>query len=180
MDAPNLVRRLHQHRTWVNSQLMAAAAQLTDEQRRASFAIGQGSIWKSLVHLYAAEYIWLETLLGNEDPTVPGDLPRMIPGNQQASGAITTFEELRDKWAALNRRWSEYLQTITEDNLDDQVPKVSSLTGKRSVTRRSDILLHLCTHGQYTTAQIVNMFRQSGVTSLPDIMLISMARMENG
>lgn len=159
---------------------MIAAGQLNDDQRHASFAIGQGSIWKSLVHLYAAEYIWLETLLGDEDPTVPGDLPRMIPGNQQATGAITTFEELCEKWAVLDRRWSEYLQTITEGNLDDQVPKVSSLTGKRSVTRRSDILLHLCTHGQYTTAQVMNMLRQSGVTSLPDIMLISMARMENG
>lgn len=179
MDAPTLIRRLHQHRAWVNCQLMTAAGQLTDEQRRALFSIGQGSIWKSLVHLYAAEYIWLETLLGDEDPTVPGDLPRMIPGNQQAAGAIATFEELREKWSVLDRRWADYLQTITEFNLEDQVPKVSSLTGKRSVTRRGDILLHLCTHGQYTTAQVMNMLRQSGVTSLPDIMLISMARMEN-
>ena len=54
----------------------------------------------------------------------------------------------------------------------------SSWAGGRFGTRRSDILLHVCTHGQYTTAQVVNMFRQVGVAALPDVMLISLAREE--
>ena len=42
------------------------------------------------------------------------------------------------------------------------------------------MLLHVCTHAQYTTAQLVNMLRQLGVDRLPDVMLISMARQEAG
>jgi uncharacterized damage-inducible protein DinB len=38
------------------------------------------------------------------------------------------------------------------------------------------VLLHVCTHAQYTTAQVVNMLRQVGATSLPDTMLITLAR----
>src|SRR5690242_6547717 len=83
MNAVELLQRLHQHRAWVNGNLLTAAANLTNEQLRSEFQIGQGSLWKSLLHLYAAEYVWLETLLGNEAFLVPGDLPGKLPGNQQ-------------------------------------------------------------------------------------------------
>ncbi len=75
MNAVELIRRLHQHRAWVNRNLLAAAAELSDGQLRSPFPIGQGSVWKSLLHLHAAEYVWLEALLGNEAFVVPGDLP---------------------------------------------------------------------------------------------------------
>jgi uncharacterized damage-inducible protein DinB len=73
MNAVELVRRLHQHRAWVNGNLLTSAATLGEERLRSPFLIGQGSVWNSLVHLHAAEYVWLETLLGDEAP-----LPRNI------------------------------------------------------------------------------------------------------
>src|SRR6185295_1152271 len=88
MNAVDLLRRLHQHRAWVNENLLNAAAQLSDEKLRSPFAIGQGSIWKSLLHLHAAEFVWLEALLGNDDPLMQGDLPGKLPGNQQGEGGI--------------------------------------------------------------------------------------------
>ena len=181
MDAVNVIRRLHQHRAWVNGNLLDAAAQLSDEQSRVAYPIGQGSIWKSLVHLYAAEYVWLESLLGDEKPVAPGDLPGMIPGNQQGASPITSLEELRQQWTTLTQRWVDYLNSdsLNADTLEDLVPKVLSATLVRFVTRRSDILLHVCTHSQYTTAQIMNMLRQAGMTPLPDVMLISLARLDN-
>ena len=51
MNTTELLNRLHQHRTWVNGNLLNAAAGLTDGQLQSPFQIGQGSIWKSLVHL---------------------------------------------------------------------------------------------------------------------------------
>jgi uncharacterized damage-inducible protein DinB len=119
MNAVELLRRLHQHRAWVNSNLLAATAQLSDEQSRAPFPIGQGSIWKSLVHLYAAEYVWLEALLGNDDPLLPGDLPGKLPGNQQGQGGVTGPDDLRQKWAALEQRWVGYLASLAPEALDD-------------------------------------------------------------
>ncbi|HEY1785877.1 MAG TPA: DinB family protein, partial [Pirellulales bacterium] len=74
MNAADLIRRLHEHRIWVNRNLRQAAAELSPQALRQSFAIGQGSIWQSLLHLYAAEYVWLGTLLGNEATLTPGDV----------------------------------------------------------------------------------------------------------
>jgi uncharacterized damage-inducible protein DinB len=78
----------------VNGNLLTAAASLRDEKLRWPFQIGQGSIWKSLVHLHAAEYVWLEALLGNDDPLLPGDLPGKLPGKQQGEGGITGLDDL--------------------------------------------------------------------------------------
>ena len=180
MKAVDLVQRLHQHRAWVNGNLLTTAASLSDEQLRSPFQIGQGSIWKSLVHLYAAEFVWLEALLGNDDPLIQGDLPGKLPGNQQGQGRITDLDDLRHKWIALEQRWSGYLASLTPESLDELVYKKSTSygLGRRYATRRADVLLHVCTHAHYTAAQVVNILRQAGAVKLPETMLISLARQE--
>lgn len=104
LNAVDLIKRLHHHRSWVNSNLRTPVDPLSDEQLKSLFQIGQGSIWKSLIHLYAAEYVWLETLLGNDDPLLQGDLPGKIPGNQQGERGITGLEELKHNWSTLEQR----------------------------------------------------------------------------
>jgi uncharacterized damage-inducible protein DinB len=177
MNTVELLQRLHQHRAWVNGNLLTAAATLSDEPLRSAFPIGQGSVWKSLLHLYAAEFVWLEALLGNEGFLVPGDLPGKIPGNQLGEGGITGLDDLRQKWSALEQRWIGYLTSLTPTALEEAVYRKSS-SGQRFCTRRSDVLLHVCTHAHYTAAQVINMLRHVGVAKLPDTMLISLARQE--
>ncbi len=176
MNSVDLIRRLHEHRAWVNRKLVGAAEKLSLEALQRPFPMGQGSIWKSLLHLYAAEYVWLEALFGNEDPLLPGDLPKKLPGNQEGAGAISSLDELKAKWTQLDARWQVYLQTLTPEVLDNAIVKVSSSSGKRHTTRTSDVLLHVCTHAHYTTAQVINMLRQAGAEVLPDVMLITLAR----
>jgi uncharacterized damage-inducible protein DinB len=175
MNAVGPIHRLHEHRAWVNENLRVAALAVDDERLRRPLAIGQGSIWKSLLHMYAAEYVWLECLKDHEQALIPGDVPNKLPGNQEATGGVGSLAELVEKWRQLEDRWREYLQSLSTANLEQGVAKVSS-NGKRTVTRRVDILLHVCTHAHYTTAQVLNMFRQVGSTSLPEVMLIALAR----
>ncbi|QDU49055.1 DinB family protein [Gimesia panareensis] len=176
----NFITRLHEHRRWVNQGLLESVQMLSEAQRRREFPIGQGSIWKSLLHLYAAEYVWLEALLGNTAPVLPGDLPGELPGNQRGEGGVGSLEELSEKWSHLEQRWIDYLEGLTESDLVEIVSKQSTSSGKGRVhrTRRSDVLMHVCLHAQYTTAQLINMLRQAGVQNLPDSMLITLARQE--
>jgi uncharacterized damage-inducible protein DinB len=178
MNAVAPVQTLHAHRAWVNRNLQDAARLLDTEALRRPLAIGQGSIWKSLLHMYAAEYVWLECLLGHEQAMIPGDVSHKLPGNQEGTGGIGSLAELIEHWQLLEQRWNEYLLSLASESLDEPVAKVSS-NGKRTVTRRLDILLHVCTHAHYTTAQVLNMLRQVGCTSLPEVMLIAMARQQS-
>ena len=179
MSAVDLIRRLHEHRVWVNRNLRDAARGLSEESLRQSFQIGQGSIWKSLVHMYAAEFVWLESLHGNERATLPGDVPDRLPGNQLGQGGITTFAQLERKWNELDANWLSYLDELTEPDLAQIVVRIGS-DGVRRSTQRGDVLLHVCTHAHYTTAQVVNMLRQVGAKKLPDVMLIALARQQIG
>jgi len=176
--ALTLIQRLYQHRAWVNQHLLAAAVGLNDEQLRHEFPIGQGSVWKSLTHLYAAEYVWLAALEGEENALAPGDASGHLPGNQQGTNPILNLDELRQKWSALEKRWTDYLTALPAESLDDLVYRFSVAFNERFSSRRYDVLLHVCTHAQYTTAQVVNMLRQLGAQKLPATMLIAMARQE--
>ena len=151
---------------------------MSDEQLRRHFPIGQGSIWKSLTHLFAAEYVWLEALTGNENPLTQGDLRGKLPGNQEGEGALTSVPDLWLRWSELDERWAGYLIDLQRDSLAETVYKLNSISGQRQPTTRCDILLHVCTHAQYTTAQVINMMRHVGVEQLPDPMMITLARTE--
>ena len=177
MNSLDVVNRLHEHRAWANLRLLDAANALDEEVLRRPLAIGQGSVWKSLMHMYSAEYVWLAALGGDQQAVVPGDVPNKLPGNQEAGGGIGTLAELRTNWATLEDRWRAYLHQLAAADLEQQVSKRAS-SGQIISTRRIDILLHVCTHAHYTTAQVVNMLRQLGVAKLPDVMLISLARQE--
>ncbi len=180
MDAISLLQRLHQHRIWANHKLLDAAAGLSGEQLHSQFAIGQGSVWKSLLHLCGAEYVWLETIKGNEQSLFPGDLPGMIPGNQQGEGRIADLAGMRQRWSAVDDGWTAYLASLTPRVLEEVVYRTRTKDGvtMRLSIRRGDGLLHVCTHAHYTAAQVINMLRQNGLTKLPEIMLMALAREE--
>ena len=181
MDSLTLIRRLHEHRYCVNRQLLDAAGMLDVDQLRQSFEIGQGSLWRTLVHLYGAEYVWLEALLGNEQAVLPGDRPGDLPGTQRGEGGVGSLAELRSEWESLEARWDKYLSELTPERLDEPVYRVSTSSGhgRRIATSRADVLLHLALHAQYTTAQAVNMLKRLGVVVLPDVMLITLARKQH-
>ena len=118
----------------------------------------------------------------SEEPGIERFEPRpgRQPRNQQGEGAVTGPDDLRGWWAELKGRWDAYLAELTPEALDEPVYKVSTSPGRgrRFGTRRADVLLHFCTHAQYTAAQAVIMLRQAWAAELPDVMLISLARQE--
>lgn len=177
MNALHPIHRLHQHRAWVNEKLLNAAAGLPEEKLKTPLAIGQGSLWRSLMHMYAAEWVWLAAVQGEEAAVLPGDLPNQLPGNQQGAGGIESLAELTLAWLQLEARWREYLSQLSLEVLEERIHRRRA-SGERVSTSRLDALLHVCTHAHYTAAQTINMLRQLGVTPLPDPMLISLARAE--
>ncbi|MFO0882859.1 MAG: DinB family protein [Pirellulales bacterium] len=137
----------------------------------------QGSLWKTFAHMFAAEYVWLAT---RGDESVFRAMWRKASGESAWRRCHANFEEMQSRWLAHEESWQPYLQSLTVESLEELVyKKISSSTdGKRLGARRGDILLHVCTHAHYTTAQAMNMLRQLGVQKLPDVMLIQLARLE--
>ncbi len=165
MEAVQLLRRLHQYRAWSNRQLLDACRSLSREQLDAPFAIGQGSVWQSLVHLLAADALWLDAFEGRPDSPVP---------------CATDFPDLAalaDRWADLDRRWLAVLARLDGADLDRPVVR-ADLRNQRFRLDGVDAHLQVCTHAAYTAAQVVNMLRRLGVAPLPSCMLLALAAAE--
>lgn len=178
MNAVTPILRLHEHRRWTNGHLMDACRSLRDEQLHQPHKIGQGTLWKTLCHLFAAEYVWLEALCGVVETLAPGDVVGKLPGNQEGEGAAQDTAELFARWKELDDRWGDYLSKLTPEQLNETIYKKSSSSFQGQVIGASamDVLLHVCTHAQYTTAQAMNMLRHAGVEKMPPSMLITLAR----
>lgn len=160
--------------------LRAAAGSLTAAQRHQPLPIGQGSVWQSLVHFYVAEFVWIEALEGNANPGLPAEILGDPLGSRLSDCPDEALKRLTEMWTGLEARWVDYLSRLTESSLDDDVHKTKSGAQPEIIlgTKRGDVLLHVCTHAHYTTAQVVNMLRSLGVTPLPDPMLITLARQQ--
>lgn len=121
---------------------------------------------KTLAHLHAAEAVWLAAINGEADPPSPFHF------------RFGSLAQLEAAWDESEQGWSKLLDALSDGDLAKPVTKKASLTGETSDTPLLDVLLHVCTHAQYTTAQAVNMLRRLGVPGdqLPDSMLITMSR----
>ncbi|CAN0478802.1 unnamed protein product, partial [Hapterophycus canaliculatus] len=144
------IRRLHEHRMWSRRSLCKRCECLTEKEMETAFPIGQGCVWATLLHLHAADFVWLEALNGNESPLLPGDLPGRLPGNQLGADPIAGFRDLMHQWRDLDDRWLRYLLQIDDSTVSRPVAKVSTSSGAgvRHVTPAIDVLLHVCTHSQ--------------------------------
>ncbi len=178
MNAVTPILRLHEHRFWATKHLLEACEPLNDDQLRMPHEIGQGTLWKTLCHLYAAEYVWLAALQGTDDAVAPGDIAGKLPGNQEGEGAAASLKELTERWQQLDGRWQNYLDSLTPEDLTQTIYRKSSSSyqGQRIGSAAMDVLLHVATHAHYTTAQAINMLRHSGQTEMPVSMLITLAR----
>ena len=181
MNAVTPIVRLHQHRLWSNDHLREACRSLSEKQLRQEHQIGQGTLWKTLCHMYAAEFVWLKALCGSAETLAPGDLPGKLPGNQEGDDAARNLLQLTGRWEELNGQWESYLAELTPAKLGETIYKKSSSSYQGQLIGASamDVLMHVCTHAQYTTAQAMNMLRHLGVEKLPPVMLITLARKES-
>lgn len=86
-------------------------------------------------------------------------------------GDLLFFRDVREH---IDRRGSSVSAFLAQAVISGKVRNLGHLNG----TSRGDILLHVCTHAQYTLAQVVNMLKQAGAEKLPETMLIALARLE--
>lgn len=126
------------------------------------FDLGRGTLLVTLSHLYLAERVWLEAVEGNPPP---------------GAGELTfdALADLEERWDELESRWSRFLASLDASDLDRVVEKPSSAAASPQRTPLLDVLIHVCTHAQYTIAQAANMLRQLGQTP-PDTPLITLSR----
>ncbi len=150
------IRHLFDYTEWANELALKAAAELSDEDLRRDFKISHRSIFATLLHMGAAEWIWLERWQG------------WSPSGKEAWSLWTTdscsgLEVLNQRWRELIERRAQLISQLDERGLAAELP-FKLLSGDPNSLRLVDQMQHVVNHATLHRGQVVGMIRQLGIT----------------
>ncbi len=149
------IRHLFDYTEWANALTLNAAAELSDEDLRRDFKISHCSIFATLLHMAAAEWIWLERWHGRS------------PAAKEAWSLWTT-DSCADL-LVLNQRWREVIERRAKFISELEEPVLAAelsfklLSGDPNSLRLVDQMQHVANHATLHRGQVVGMIRQLGI-----------------
>jgi uncharacterized damage-inducible protein DinB len=144
------IRILFGFNYWAKARLMSVLESLSDEQFTKDLGSSHGGIHGTLLHIVGAENIWLSRWT---DQTV---LKLLDPKDYPTLGAV------RKKWDEVEHGTSEFISSLTEENIS-AIVTYKTMEGKQFSNPLWQMMQHVVNHSSYHCGQIVTMLRQLGV-----------------
>jgi len=139
---------------WASHRLVGAAEKLSPEELMRDFGTADRNVLGTLVHVYAADRVWLGRIEGNPPA-------RFIVPEQDMH-----LEVLRRDWPVLLERWKQWAGGLCEDSIHKEVP-YRDTKGNPYVTPLWHIVLHVVNHGTHHRGQVSGFLRAMGHVPLP-------------
>ena len=146
-----------------NHRMVDTINNLTDEQIHHEIKSSFPSVFKTLLHLWSVEHVWWQRLKLVENPEFP---------SLSFSGTVM---ELGHNLLAQSKQWKEWIDLATEAALDHEFIYRNS---KKEQFKQPvyEMLHHLFNHQSFHRGQLVTMFRQLDVKTIPNSDLIAFYR----
>lgn len=143
------LRTLFAYDSWANDLLLDAIEKLPEESIERDLGTSHHSLLGTLVHLVAAEEIWLSRWKGAPRSKLTG------------LAEIADFETLRAWWAKVRAERDAYLASLEESDLEREM-ETTTTAGSTYRHRYADMFRHLANHSTYHRGQVAAMLRQLG------------------
>jgi len=154
--------RIYTYLEKVRARVLASVRGLTPEQYAQPFAIGPGSLARTLTHVVISEWYYVERMQGHEVPPYAE-----WPVKDENPPPFAELERLWGEQAGLTRR---ALETISDWNTALSYVVTNDEGQRIRVTASpADQFVQLFQHEVHHRAQVLNMLRQLGVPSLGDV-----------
>jgi uncharacterized damage-inducible protein DinB len=149
------VLRTHlDYSSWASSKLVSAAGTLTPEELTRDFGTADRSVLGTLVHVYAADRVWLRRIQGNPPA-------RFIDPEKDVR-----LDVLLDDWPRLLGEWRNWAAGLTDEAAGARV-QYKDLKGNAYETAFWQIVLHVVNHGTHHRGQVSGFLRAMGHTPPP-------------
>lgn len=149
----DLLDRLLGHDRWTTTQVLAAAASLTDAQLDQPFDVGHGTVRATLAHLIGNVEVWTDLMA--ERPVgarpAPAAPPSVADFQRRYAVAAARFAELAREQRDAGLLNDTYLDVL------DQPPRAKTFGGT---------LLHVLTHNHQHRAELLHLLARLGVPNL--------------
>lgn len=165
------VQTLYAYNRWANRRMFSVLEKLSDEQFAATMQSSFPSIQESVLHILAAEWIWLKRWKGSSPrATVADTRQASAMGSAMSNGgvavdALATLSGLQGFADAIEQERQEFLSGLKDDALLARL-KYTDMGGKEFSMPLVYLLQHLVNHGTYHRGQVTTLLRQAGAETV--------------
>ncbi len=141
-----LIRGLWDYHWWANRRLFDVAAALGDEatQREVGKQFSFPTLKGMFVHIYGADWVWLERWKGNAPTALPGE------------AELKTMADLRTRWDPFEKEQRRFLEAVTPADLP-RVLAYKDTRGNAYTAPMWHMLQHVPNHATHHRSEIATM-----------------------
>jgi uncharacterized damage-inducible protein DinB len=138
---------------WASRRMVEAAAQLSPDQLTRDFGTADKSVLGTLVHIFAADRIWLRR--------IEGHLPEKFIGEEDYRLSV-----LQNDWPALQDKWRAWAAGL-EDEAAAADLHYRDIRGNQWTQPIWQVVLHVVNHGTHHRGQVQGFLRAMGASPAP-------------
>lgn len=135
---------------WATQRVLEAAAALTPAELNRDFETADKSVLGTLLHIYSADFAWIERTDGRSVTAVP-----------YAKDA--SLEWLQKEWPRVWERWKVYVGGLTEEAAEIEIA-YRTLKGDPYRSAPWQIVMHVVNHASHHRGQAAGFMRSMGKT----------------
>lgn len=166
---PGTIRELFTYNDWARERLVEAISSCNDEALDRPFEMGEGTLRKTVHHLWGAEVVWLARWMGTRSP---------LESDEAETGEGVTIADLAGRFLDMAAQREAWLQTQDAETLAGTFTYSRPFWMEEGPDLELPLgvsVLHLLDHFPHHAAQAVNMLKQVGA-KLPTVDYILMRR----
>jgi uncharacterized damage-inducible protein DinB len=165
------IQTLYAYNRWANRRMFSVLEKLSEEQFTSAMQSSFPSIRESVLHIVAAEWLWLKRWKGaSPRATVSDTSNASAMGSTLSNGgvdvdALATLSGLRSFADSIEQERQEFLSALNDDVLHARL-KYTDMGGKQFSMPLAYLLQHLVNHGTYHRGQVTSLLRQVGAETV--------------
>jgi uncharacterized damage-inducible protein DinB len=165
------VHALYAYNRWANRRMFSVLEKLSDEQFRNAMQSSFPSMRESVLHIVAAEWLWLKRWKGaSPRATVADTSNASAMGSALSNGGVAvetlaTSSGLQSFADSIEQERQEFLSALTDDTLQARL-KYTDMGGKEFSMPLHYLMQHLVNHGTYHRGQVTTLLRQAGAETV--------------
>ena len=159
---PEHVRLLYDYNAWASQRALDACAALSESQFTQHIEASFPSVRETLVHICAAEWVWLERWKGRSPAKSEWD---------EFARNFSGLQSLRDYWDGLEARQKEFVAGLTPQLLARSL-EIHTLDGTPYTQPLWQMMQHVVNHSSYHRGQVTMMLRQLGAKPVDTDLII--------
>ncbi len=141
---------LFRYDAWAFSRVLEVAMTLSEKQYTRNLGASFGSVRGTLVHLHAAQQIWLDRWRGR------------VAGPLLGENDIPTRTDLHARHEQLHQEFRQFVEELTDERLNGTIT-FRDTKGNEYTQNLYKLFQHLINHGTYHRGQVTLLFRLLGV-----------------